>query len=97
MAQLDKKALIPMIEGIKPGQTLVFQLSKTFGEHYVVVNGNPAGDKKPYTVRFGQELESTRTAKPLFLASKAKEVAAWLGDRSPVLVERDGQPVAKSA
>jgi hypothetical protein len=97
MEYLKRKELQTMLEAAPPRACLSFRFNPTFGGNFAVVRLNPdhpAGGKR-YIIGFGLSLDKALESKPLWRSNKAKEVADWLAERCPVLVEE--APVLEKA
>lgn len=83
---LDKKQIIDLMERLDQGQALLFQLSPTFGSHYVHITVNPKhpqkGEKK-FVMQWGKSLEAAKTSSPFLTTDKAKKIASWVAERDP--------------
>jgi hypothetical protein len=89
MEYLKRKELQTLLEAMAPGGSLTFRFNPTFGGNYSVVRLNPdyPGSGKRFLIGFGLNLVTARASKPLWRSNKPKEVAEWLAERCPVVVE----------
>ena len=90
MEDLRKKSLIKMMEGLSPGESALFQMSETYGGDLAIIELNPRfGEKKEdkYHMWLGKTEEKARSVEPYWSTSKAKQIAAWIADRSPSFIE----------
>jgi hypothetical protein len=91
MMTFNKKEINEMVESLKDGEKLVFQLHETFGGGFSMIELNPnyPGKKqKKYTIRLGKDMETAQKTRPFWSSDKLKDVSSWISDRAIKLIEQ---------
>jgi len=100
MAQITKKEIMDRLEALKPGESLRFRLTETFGERFVILQLNPLypqkGQKK-YVLLNGKDEANARSQPPFYASDKAKKLAEWVADRADRWVTETEPPLQRAA
>ena len=94
----SKNQIVQMMEALDGGQVLLFQLSPTFGSHFIHIRRNPPeGPKggKKFVMQWGKTQEAAQSSTPFLSTDKPKKIAAWVAEREPALLE--GPPALQKA
>ena len=90
MLKFSKNDISAMIESLRNGERLVFQLHETFGGGVSLVELNPLypGKKqKRYIIRLGKDVDLAQKATPFWSSDKIKDVSVWVSDRAIKVIE----------
>jgi hypothetical protein len=100
MAQTSKKEITERLEALKPGESLRFRLSETFGERFVILEQNPLypqkGQKK-FVLLNGKDEANARSQAPFYVSDKAKKLAEWVADRAASWITDTEPPLQRAA
>jgi hypothetical protein len=90
MKPMSKKRITELMERLREGERLVFEVVETFGLRITIIQLNPRYPQereRKYLLRWGKDEESARNGRPFIASDEARYLADWLSERSPVLVE----------
>jgi len=100
MSQISKKEITERMEALKPGESLRFRLTQTFGERFVILQLNPLypqkGQKK-FVLLNGKDEANARSQAPFYASDKAKKLAEWVADRAERWVTETEPPLMRAA
>lgn len=83
----SKKEIATKLEATPVGVRLIYRLSPTFGGQFAVLERNAdtgQEGEKAFFLRVGKSKAEACDSKPFFAHNKAKKLAAWVADRSPI-------------
>ena len=90
MKPMSKKRIIELMERLREGDRLVFDVVETFGLRTAIIQLNPRYPQereRKYLLRWGKDEASARNGRAFIASDEARHLADWLSERSPVLVE----------
>jgi len=100
MPEITKKEITERLEALKPGESLRFRLTATFGERFVILQVNPLYPKKgqkKFVLLNGKDEANARSQPPFYAAVKAKKLAEWVADRADRWITETEPPLQRAA
>jgi len=100
MPQITRKEITERLEALKPGESLRFRLTETFGARFVILQLNPLypqkGQKK-FVLLNGKDEANARSQAPFYASDKAKKLAEWVADRAAGWITETEPPLQRAA